>query len=713
MKKLLVLFSIITLFSTFLFSQTPIFINEIHYDNESVDVDEGRKKVHLPQVMDSTLSCFLGYFVTEGFSYYGSSAEIGLSNTDEKIIKKMIHTIEFCFNTSPIDYTKQNRTIRLISKTVFNYLELNFPEIINKSYDKRIPYQIFGSDVECRKSFLMAAFEGDGGVESTAIAYYTSSKGLAYDYQDLLLTFNIHSRIMSELYHFGKDKSESRLRYKIYIRGDSLQHFINVIFPELSSHEIVKNLLYKSSKTNRRHDVLPPYIANIIKTSLKDLGLTYDGYFHQHIKNNYGINQEIIDMYIKKLTDRIIELKKSLNTPKNLSEFRKLTNYSQAQLAQVLEISRGNVDCAENGGYSEEKRLELLSISKTRTLEIIKAISLQLIDIKTFQNFRWLKIKSVQEIPNEGEYATDWVYDVTIEPTENFISHGLVLHNTVSIAKAGIVATLQSKTAIIAAANPKSGRWDDYLKPFENINLSPPIRSRFDLIYKVRDLPEKIKDDMIAEHILKNHMEGFQGMFEEDNPSAGAVKKQSDVIPTELLSKYIRYMKRNSHPRLDLAAAKKIKEFYVDIRNSNPDPNTVSIVARNLESIVRMSEAYAKMANKKVVDVSDVENVLELEKRHLRDIGYDEETETYDVDMLQTGTSSSKRAKLRKILDQIKELQHDDDTPLEFEDIVVPLMAEGLKEDMIKEALDKWSRDGTLYSPKPGTYSLIKKRNPQ
>ncbi len=112
------------------------------------------------------------------------------------------------------------------------------------------------------------------------------------------------------------------------------------------------------------------------------------------------------------------------------------------------------------------------------------------------------KIIEIQKIPNQGEYYTPWVYDVTVEPNHTFISSGVILHNTVSVAKAGIIATLRARTSIIAAANPKMGRYSIHDTPTENINLSPPILSRFDLIFVVRDEPNATFDNEMADFIL-------------------------------------------------------------------------------------------------------------------------------------------------------------------------------------------------------------------
>jgi replicative DNA helicase Mcm len=670
------------------------------------DVIKGRKEIVLPQYLNPSLSSFLGYFITEGYSYFGSAAEIGLSSTDEKIIEKMIKIIEKCFGTAPIDYSKENHTIRLISITVYDFLKQNFPELMCKRYEKRIPPQIFGSDKKARKSFLIAAFEGDGGVESNAIAYYTSSKDLANDFQDLLLTFNIHSRIFSEKYYFGKHKKKSRIRYKVYIQGDSLIKFLNVLFPKLKSHKQVKKILKKSKQSNKHHDLLPASIAKILIKCLKMLGLINDGYINQHLNNNNGITQEVINKYLMKLKNRIEQIKSSINSTNNIKEFRKCINYSQAQTAELLLLKRGNIDYSENGGYTKQKSSEFLRHGKYKMNSIIEKVENQINYIQNLQKFRWLRIKKITKIPNKGKYATDWVYDVTIEPTENFISKGLVLHNTISIAKAGIVATLKAETAVISAANPHSGRYDIYKTPTQNIRLPPSLLSRFDLIFVVIDRPDRAQDAQMAEYILQAAMASPDTDAEQDEEETIA------PISHELLKKYIKYAKRNFKPLLTNEAKERIKSFYLELRGEYESENAiVSILARNLDGLVRLSEAYAKMALREKVLKEDVEEIIKLFKRYLKDTGYDESTGKIDMDRIFVGESRSKLNKLDTLMTRLKEIFEENKWKmLERKSIIQILeLEENLDREFIKNAIDELLEEGTLYSPKVGYIKFTNK----
>ncbi|MHA1690074.1 MAG: LAGLIDADG family homing endonuclease, partial [Candidatus Heimdallarchaeaceae archaeon] len=210
-----------------------------------------------------------------------------------------------------------------------------------------------------------------------------------------------------------------------------------------------------------------------------------------------------------------------------------------------------------------------------------------------------LTVTKIVKVENAGEFKTDWVYDVTVEPTENFISHGVVLHNTISIAKAGIVATLNARTAIIAAANPRFGRYEDTRPPNENINLPPTILSRFDLIFVIKDIPDEDKDKKMARHILELR----RGHITE------AVEP---VISMDLLRKYISYAKQQVEPALTDEAMERIEAYYLDLRKDKDDSAAISITPRYLEAIIRLSEAQARMALKDEVTIDHVEAAINL-----------------------------------------------------------------------------------------------------
>ena len=292
-----------------------------------------------------------------------------------------------------------------------------------------------------------------------------------------------------------------------------------------------------------------------------------------------------------------------------------------------------------------------------------------------------------------------------METADRSALHEAMAQQTVSIAKAGIVATLKAETAIIAAANPYSGRYNTYKTPTQNIRLPPSLLSRFDLIFVVVDKPDKAHDAQMAEFILTNAM---KDSVEEEVEEEGKMAP----ISTALLKKYIKHAKRVCHPFLTDEAKERIKEFYLELRSDyDSEDAIVSILARNLDALVRLSEAHAKMALRINVTKEDVEEIIKLFKIYLRDIGYDETTGKIDMDRIFIGESRSKINKLIQLMDRLKDLfDESEGKALEKKSVIQILeLEENLDKEFIKNALEEAIKEGTLYEPKNNLIKFTKR----
>ena len=251
-----------------------------------------------------------------------------------------------------------------------------------------------------------------------------------------------------------------------------------------------------------------------------------------------------------------------------------------------------------------------------------------------------LRVTKVERIPNKG-YR--WVYDVTVEPDHLFISNGLILHNTVSITKAGIVARLNARASILAAGNPKRGRYEPELGPAGNINLSISILSRFDLIFILRDIAELKHDESLVKYVLRTH------------EPHGQITPE---IPPELLRKYIAYARRNARPALTEEAERIIREYYIELRKKSAEnPKApLAISVRQLEALVRLAEAHAKMALKDRVEAEDAAEAVRLMNTVLQKVGMDVETGVLDIDVIMVGKPRSMQEKELMLLNLIKQL---------------------------------------------------------
>ena len=266
--------------------------------------------------------------------------------------------------------------------------------------------------------------------------------------------------------------------------------------------------------------------------------------------------------------------------------------------------------------------------------------------------------------------------------------HEALEQQTVSIAKAGIMATLNSRCSVLAAANPKFGRFDRFKVLAEQIDLPAPILSRFDLIFVVEDKPSIEKDSELAQHILEIH-------------KANTINYE---IEPELLRKYIAYARKHVNPVLTEEANTVLKEFYVTTRNSNTDEESaVPITARQLEAIIRLAEASAKIKLKETVDKEDAEKAVRLQLACLKEVGVDPETGEIDIDRVEGGTPKSDRDKLKKVTDEIEYLEEEyaGKAPV---NVLISNMADkySISEDKVESIIRNLKQKGIIYEPTSG-----------
>ena len=271
--------------------------------------------------------------------------------------------------------------------------------------------------------------------------------------------------------------------------------------------------------------------------------------------------------------------------------------------------------------------------------------------------------------------------------------HEALEQQTVSIAKAGIMATLNSRCSVLAAANPKFGRFDKYKILAEQIDLPAPIISRFDLIFVIEDKPSRSGDKELAEHILKIHKENTVDY----------------EIEPELLRKYIAYARKNVNPKLTDEANTILQEFYVNTRNSNPEEQgPVPITARQLEAIIRLAEASAKIKLKDTVDKEDAEKAVRLQMSCLKEVGVDPETGEMDADIVSGGTPKSDRDKIQRVTDEIRLLEEEyaGDAPL---NVLLSNMSEkyGVSEDKTEQIIRNLIQKGVIYQPTTGYFRRV------
>jgi len=176
--------------------------------------------------------------------------------------------------------------------------------------------------------------------------------------------------------------------------------------------------------------------------------------------------------------------------------------------------------------------------------------------------------------------------------------HEAMEQQTISVSKAGIVATLQARCAVIAVGNPIEGRYNAQQTFAQNVNLSDPILSRFDLLCVIRDEADALQDERLADHVVCSHVRSHPDADQNDKnvkPRFQPVVSHHKLIDQDLLRKYIIYARQRVKPQVSDIDKEKLATFYQEIRQKAFNSGGAPMTARHIESIVRLTEASAKI----------------------------------------------------------------------------------------------------------------------
>ena len=264
--------------------------------------------------------------------------------------------------------------------------------------------------------------------------------------------------------------------------------------------------------------------------------------------------------------------------------------------------------------------------------------------------------------------------------------HEALEQQTVTISKANVQATLSAQTSVLAAGNPKYGRFEPLQSITEQIDLPPTLMNRFDLIFVLRDLPDKTQDDAIATHVLNLHQ----------------MKEVKPAIEPDLFKKYVAYAKQKIIPKLTEEAVEEIKNFYVKMRRASleGESRSIAISARQLQGLVRLSEAHAKTRLSHTVDRKDAQVAIRLTNYYLMQVGYDPETKKFDIDRFTTRVSSSQRNKIVLLRETIKNLEDKFGKQVPID--VLRTELKDLTDSEFDEAIEKLQKSGDIFLPKQG-----------
>ena len=317
-----------------------------------------------------------------------------------------------------------------------------------------------------------------------------------------------------------------------------------------------------------------------------------------------------------------------------------------------------------------------------------------------------------------------------ISEDDRRMMHPAMEQQQVHVAKGGITATLHSRCAILAAANPKDGRFSkrgpnqSVMRSFQETGLPPPLASRFDIIWMIRDEIRVRDDERIAKHILDNRTSGRSEMLmegtielsdsDQDSEAIFATTKQGvEHLTQEFLRKYIAFAKRTVHPQLNEEAKTEILDYYTNERQSfvredqfqsdqSDRESIIPITARALEALIRLTESHARMHLREVATADDAKVALAVFKHWREESGIEDESE------LHSGVTVRARSNNSSVRQMVRDVCSQHGGVAERSQIYNIALDKGIAEHEVDAVLSKMLTSGALWSPRIAQFSFVR-----
>ena len=665
----------------------------------------------VPQVFDADIARLFAYIISEGYAAFTKSSGIlSFNNNDVSLIEDFRRIIKTKFKI-PVHERKKKNTfeIYVTSKEMLYFLDSIDPSLLQRSHAKKIPEIIQRSPNYILKSFISSLFECDGYISKRfEISYTSKSKALIEQLQILLLRFGIHSHIKKQLKFATNTKNKVKNEYYfLRIYGE----FASIFMDKIGFVSDRKNKRLSNIKKHNTNVDIVPGVSKILKVlrikynlSQSEFQIPRSSYQHYEIgdRNPSRKNLAKIAEIYNKINSKDVfvqALHKLSNSDLLWDRILEIKEIEHEEYVYDFEVEKTHNFIANGVMIHNSQLIKRLSKVAPKARFVsgkgVSGAGLTASVIRDEFTGTWTLEAGALVLANKGYLMIDEMDKMNKEDRDAM--HEGLEQQSISVSKANIQATLRCETTVLAAANPKFGRFDPYQTIAEQIDMPPSLISRFDLIFAVKDLPDKEKDTLMAEFILRLHQ------------SSTIPHKIQVPISTELLRKYVAYSKQNINPILTDQALIAIQNEYVELRNSssNESVKSVSITSRQLEGIIRLAEASARVRLSKEVTIDDAKRAISLVVHTLQEIAMDKETGRIDIDKITSGISASSRSKIVIVKEIILELEEKIGKIIPIDDIIQEAERKGITADKVEEALERLKRSGDIFEPKVNFISRL------
>jgi replicative DNA helicase Mcm len=678
--------------------------DEKHYNNS--------RNYNQPSILTPRLAGILGYLTGDGYlAENESSAWVSFTNENQALISKYQEDFNALFKQR-LTRREDNGTHELYvtSQGLYNYLDRNFPSLTKPSDAKAVPAKIQRSKDEVIKAYLSAYFDADGYVNAKKrhVSITTTSKDLADHVSYLLQRLGIVARKRTKQKRATNTEDQKTVEaHQLIITPGFAQAFNeNIGFNHPDKQEALEHIL-SGSDHNTNIDTIPG-VENLLKHIRKqqgrtqaEMGIPRSTYAHYEQGNREPSRttlQTIVDHIDNQNTWSYKALKQTAEGDifwDKIKSIEKVASHDDYVYDFQVEQTHNYV---ANGVIAHNSQM-LKRIShvapKSRFVSGKGSTGAGLTASVVKDEFLkgWALEAGALVLANKGIACIDELDKM--EEEDASAMHEALEQQSITISKANIQATLKAQTTVLAAANPKYGRFDPYDVIAKQIDMPSTLINRFDLIFPIRDIPDQEKDRELSSFILDLHRDD---------------QDEEPPYSTNFMKRYIAFARQRVAPSLTDEALEEIQDYFVSMRNQAGQEEriqSVPISARQLEGLVRLATASAKTRLSTTVDREDAERAVELLHYCLTQIGYDEETGKFDIDKIETGTTASERSQISVVKELITELEEKNGGSVPLEDLYQEAEAREIDEHDAEEIIEKLKRKGDIYEPTSGYISRI------